>query len=252
MQDTAKPVRNIPPRRYRRARNAGALPNGRDPSPGAVREPEPSTVQVTGVHPQKKRVARRAPETTRQEILDAAAYFLNRRPFRELTVPTLMSHTTVGRSAFYIHFKDIYGVVETLVATLRDQVLDYASVWGATQSSPADGLKTFVVDMVNIWLVNGPMLGAMIDAGAEHPRLERLVVEIQGIYEQAVADILRHDHQAGRIDALDFDELAAILVFGTQAYLKARLGHPGRREPLKVAAALQAFWLRTIYGNGPG
>ncbi|MFI4933570.1 MAG: TetR/AcrR family transcriptional regulator [Caulobacterales bacterium] len=219
------------------------------PADGEAPNPQPAR------DPAAARTTRRAPRRSaleaRQEILDAAAYFLNRHRFRELTIPTLMGYTSVGRSAFYIHFKDIYGVVEALLARLRDQVLRYAEIWSAAEVSPAEGLKTFVSDIVNIWVVDGPMLSAMIDAAAEDSRLEQIAAEITGIYQRAVSEILAREHQAGRIDAMDFDEMAAALVLASQGYLKSRLGHPGRRDPLKVVETLQALWIRSIYGRAP-
>ena len=199
----------------------------------------------------KARVARRCPEVARQEILDAAAQILQRRSFRELTIPTLMSHTKIGRSAFYVYFKDVYEVVEALLAGLRQQILAYFGAWKLAGRAPVGALQGVVADAVNIWVVNGSMLAAMLDAAADDARIEAIAADITEAFRRAVADALAAEHAAGRIDLIDFDETAALLVLATQAYLKARLGRAGQGDPQLATATLQALWIRSIYGLLP-
>ncbi|MFZ5669456.1 MAG: TetR/AcrR family transcriptional regulator [Pseudomonadota bacterium] len=246
MADGARRDSQAAPRRYRRARGPAAPAAER----GAAEGPE--SAEAPARPARARRVQGRSAADTRQEILDAAVFFLNRRPFRELTVPNLMSYTTVGRSAFYFQFKDIYAVVEALLSGLRERVLAYVGSWSAAEVAPAEGLKTFVADMVNIWVMDGPMIGAMLDAAAEDPRLEKIASDITGLFQKVVAEVLVQEHQAGRIDAMDFDEMAVALVLASQSYLKSRLGRPGARDPLRVMTTLQALWIRSIYGRAPG
>ncbi|MFZ5670024.1 MAG: TetR/AcrR family transcriptional regulator [Pseudomonadota bacterium] len=196
-----------------------------------------------------RRVARRSPEEARQEIIDAATWFLQRRPFREMTIGDLMSRTKIGRSAFYAYFKDVYAVVEALMTGIRDQVLTYFEAWRAEDLAPDEALRMVLSDTVNLWAVEGPMIAAMIDASGEDERLAEAFAGITAIYQETVAGILRRDVAAGRIRQIDCDEVAALLVTGTQAYLKVRLGHTGRRDPLKVAATLQDTWTHAIYAR---
>lgn len=196
-----------------------------------------------------RRVARRSPEVARKEIVDAAAWFLQRRPFREMTIGDLMSHTKIGRSAFYVYFKDVYGVVEALMAGFRDQVLTYFETWSADGLPPDEALRLVLADTVNLWAVNGPMIAAMIEASVGDERLAEAFAGITDLYQRTVADILERDMAAGRIRSVDCAELATLLVTGTQAYLKVRLGHTGRRDPLKVATTLQDMWTHAIYAR---
>jgi TetR/AcrR family transcriptional regulator, ethionamide resistance regulator len=198
-------------------------------------------------------VARRAPEVARQEILDAAAYLLHRLPFREISIGDLMEHTKIGRSAFYVYFKDIYAVVDELMAGVRDEVLAYAETW-KTEDMPSDqALRAFLADTVNMWVVQGQMISAIMDASVESPEVEKTFAGVMDIYQGVLKGILVREHEAGQIRSMDFDEIAAVLVIGTNAYLKARMGHGGRRgDPLKVVATLQEVWSRTIYFKTAG
>ena len=202
--------------------------------------------QASSTHRQASRLP--GAEVARQEILDAAAYLLHRQPFREISIGDLMEHTKIGRSAFYVYFKDIYAVVDELVREISDEILTYVEGWSAEATAPDEALRAFVADTVNLWAVRGPMMSAIIDASVASPELERTFAGMMDIYQGALKRLLIREHEAGRIRSMDFDETAAILVIGTTAYLKARLGHGGRRaDPLKVVATLQNLWSHTIY-----
>jgi len=195
-----------------------------------------------------KRVSRRPPQVARQEILDAAAYLLHRQPFREISIGDLMEHTKIGRSAFYVYFKDIYAVVDELVAGVRDEVLSYVDIWSAETTAPADALRTFLTDTVNLWAVRGQMMSAVMDAAVESPEVAESFAGMMTIYQDVLKGILVREHKAGRVRLMDFEEIAAVLVIATTAYLRTRLGHGGRRDSLKAIATLQDLWSHTIYG----
>ena len=199
-----------------------------------------------------RRVARRSPDVARQEILAAAAFLLHTRPFRDITIGDIMERTKIGRSAFYVYFRDVYTVVECLMANVRDEVLEHAKMWSAADQTPDRALREFLTDTANLWTVNGTMLGAMIDAAAENPNLDRVLRDILDIYQRTVTSILIREHEAGRTAAMDFDEISAALVIGTTAYFKSRLGHAGRRDPLRVAATIKDLWGRAIYAGRGG
>jgi len=196
-------------------------------------------------------ISRRRSDETRQELLEAAAGFLERHPFRDLTIPGLMALTTVGRSSFYTHFKDIYSVIEALLVGVRDRVLADLKLWAVETKAPIEGLKSLVIHMVAVWEEHGPMLSALIDAAPKDARLEHLQQEIQHLYQLTIAAILRRDHAAGWIDLMDFDEVALILVVASQAYLKGKLGRLGPHQPETVISTLQMVWTRTIFGRAP-
>jgi len=58
-------------------------------------------------------------ERTRAAILDAALELVWSRPFRDMTVNSLMASTGVSRSAFYQYFKDLHELMKTLLDSLH-------------------------------------------------------------------------------------------------------------------------------------
>jgi AcrR family transcriptional regulator len=68
-------------------------------------------------------------DRTRAVILDAALEFIWSRPFREMTVNSLMSTTDLSRSAFYQYFDDIHKVMETLLNLLAEEIFGSSNHW---------------------------------------------------------------------------------------------------------------------------
>ncbi len=96
---------------------------------------------------------RRRPEEAERAILAAARSFLERNPFREMTVERVMTRTGLSRPAFYAYFRDRY----ELVARVLEGI----------------GGLLFAVD--RRWLVgSGPPRCGRSGIGTDYRRLRRL------------------------------------------------------------------------------
>lgn len=196
-----------------------------------------------------RRVAvRRTPEVTRREILEATASLLGSRPFRELSVGDIMRRTGVGRSAFYAHFTDVYAVVEELLSEIRDEEIAYLEQWDGDTADPADSFQQVITNTVTLWARRGPMISSMLDAASDDGRIAALFDQITDRYCQVMAAGLRRERRRTLSPDLDLDEVAALVIHGTQGYLKDRLGTPGRGDPSTVAATLRGMWTTALYG----
>lgn len=196
----------------------------------------------------RKAAVRRTPEVTRKEILEATAFLLSSRPFRELSVGDIMRHTEVSRSAFYAHFTDMYAVVEELLSEIRDEEIAYLESWNGDTADPWESFERMITSTVTLWARRGPMISSMLDAASNDGRIAAVFDEITSRYCQVAATALRRDQRKTLSPDLDCDEAAALIIQGTQAYLKDRLGAPGRGDPLTVAFTLRAMWSAAIYG----
>ena len=68
-------------------------------------------------------------DRTRAAILNAALEFIWSRPFREMTVNSLMASTDLTRSAFYQYFDDIHKMMETLLQMLAEEIFSSSNRW---------------------------------------------------------------------------------------------------------------------------
>lgn len=169
-------------------------------------------------------------------------------PLAQLAVGTLMERTRLGRSSFYVHFRDTGELAAALLERLEGQLWAAASHWTATDSGPP-ALDAALDGVVDVWHRHGPVLRAIVEASFTDPRLEQLwrggVIDR---FAGAVADAIR---QLPAGTATDPRELATALLLLNERYLMDRLGTQPQADPDLVALTLRTLWHRTLYGTDP-
>ena len=187
---------------------------------------------------------------TRAAILNAALDFLWSHPFREMTIAALMAETDVGRSAFYVHFKDLQEVMETLLEMLQGEIFGVAEPWLEGESDdPTAVLHESLTGLVRVCYERGPFLRAITDAATTDERLEEVWRKfLEGVDKAGVARI-----EADQARGLIADSDARPVVFAlnrlnTYTVLQAFGQHP-RKQPEPVREALVRIWFSTLYGS---
>lgn len=191
--------------------------------------------------------SRRSPVETRSEIIDAARTYLHAHPFRDLSVKRLMAETSVGRSAFYIHFPDLSAVAAELLHSIDD---DLAEATRAGRKGPEflRSLPGTLANVVDIWAQHGPVIRAIAEASAQDGRLEELY---RRKFTQQVVDRVCHAIQAaqdrGEVDPdLDPMETATLLSLMNERYLGDRLGRRPQADLAVVRMTLITAWQRML------
>ena len=188
-------------------------------------------------------------EHTRTEILNAALDFIWTHPFRDMTVISLMASTGVGRSAFYQYFKDLHEVMETLLETVKVEIMAITGPWFTGVGDPVVLLNESLVGLVDICYRRGPILRAIDDAAAIDKRLEKAWAQFFGEFNDAACARIEADQKQGLIP--DFAARpVAIALNHLDAYtlIEAFGRHPrSKQEP--VREALARIWVSTLYGS---
>src|SRR5210317_999454 len=111
---------------------------------------------------------------TRSAILDAGSEFLEIRPFRDLTVGSLMAATEYSRPTFYLYFNDLHGLVETLLDEVKGGIVEGAQAWLSNEGDGVSGLQKSLKSLVDVGYENGTILKAVSDAAPSDARLEHV------------------------------------------------------------------------------
>ena len=187
---------------------------------------------------------------TRTAILNAALDFLWSHPFREMTIAALMAETDVGRSAFYLHFKDLQEVMETLLEMLQGEIFDVAEPWLEGESDdPAAVLHESLTGLVRVCYERGPFLRAITDAATTDERLEKVWMQFLEGFDKAGVARIEADQARGLIADFDAQPVAVALNrLNTYTVLQAFGQHP-RQDTEPVREALTRIWISTLYGT---
>jgi len=188
-------------------------------------------------------------ERTRAEILDAAFEYLWSRPFRDMTVNSLMATTSISRSAFYRYFDDIHELMQALLTRLESEILEGASPWLSENGDPVALLYESLAAEVRICYRHGPLLKAVSDAAGTNARLEDEWNWFIERFDDAVSERIVADQELGLIEAFDPRPVATALNRVDAAMYVRAFGHRPRSRPEPIQEAITRVWVSTLYGQ---
>ena len=188
-------------------------------------------------------------EHTRAEILDAALQFLWSRPFREMTVNSLMATIPISRPAFYKYFDDIYGLMHALMEGLWTEILAGASPWLSDDGDPVALLYESLAAEARICYRYGPFLKAIGDAKGGSERLEDEWNSMFDIFDDAVGDRIVADQELGLIETFEPRPVANALNRTSDAIYVQLFGQRPRRQWQGALDTVSRIWISTLYGQ---
>jgi len=187
-------------------------------------------------------------ERTRAAILDAAFAFIWSRPFREMTVSSLMASAGVSRSAFYQYFDDLHELMETLLGQLQKEILDGAEPWLVDVGDPVALMQGTLAGVVGVCYRRGPFLRAISDAATTDQRLEQAWNDFLGGFDDAACARIEADQKQGLIPHFEARPVAFALNRLDAYTLIQAFGQRPRKQPEPVRKALARVWISTLYG----
>jgi AcrR family transcriptional regulator len=186
---------------------------------------------------------------TRAAILNATMDFVWTRPFRDLTVGSLMASTDVGRSAFYNHFTGLHEVMETLMEMLQGGIVDATEHWYTGVGDPTTLLQKGLAGLVSVGYEQGPLLRSMVEAATTDERFEAIWNRFMESFDNTVTERIEADQAQGLIAVFDARPVAIALNRLNAYTLIQEFGHHPRSEPQPVLEALARIWVSTLYGT---
>ena len=186
-------------------------------------------------------------EQTRREIIAAADALLRERPYRELSVESVMAGTGLTRTAFYRHFDDVPDLVLRVLQDVGAELLQIAQRWvqGATEDFPG-AARTGLAGIVDFFGRHGPLVAAVAEAAVTDERIEAGYAGIIDMFTQLTTQGLDAMVARGQLAALDTAALSRALNLMNERFLLDQLGREPRGDPATVLATLETIWLRAV------
>ena len=185
---------------------------------------------------------------TRAAVLNAALDFVWTRPFRDMTVTSLMASTGVSRSAFYQYFNDLHEVMETLLTMLQEEIFTAVEPWLAEVGDHVALIRKTLAGLVEVCYQRGPFLRSITDAASTDPRLEMAWLQFLVGFDDAATARIEADQKQGLIPDFKVPPVAfAVNRLNAYTLLQAFGRHP-REQPGPVREALTRIWISTLYG----
>jgi AcrR family transcriptional regulator len=188
-------------------------------------------------------------ERTRAAILNAAFDFLWSRPFREMTVNSLMASTGLSRSAFYQYFTDQHDLMKALLGIVQKEISEVIGPWIVGVGDPVALIHQSLDGLVRVTYERGPFMRAIFDAASADKRLEEGWSQFLESFDEGSGSRIEADQKQGLIP--DFDVRPVIFALNRlDAYtIVEAFGQHPRREPGPVRDAFVRIWVSTLYGS---
>ena len=187
-------------------------------------------------------------DITEARILDTAEKLLADRPITAITVDELARGAGISRPSFYFHFESREAVLRALAERIVDEMQDASDRWLERGSaSPADAVRITLVELLGLWRAHGPVLRALVDAGAGDADLRRFWVGVGKSFADATAARIDRERAEGVAPAgPDSHALAAVLVAMNDRVFYDASRH-SRKGDEALIHTLTSVWLRAVY-----
>ena len=185
-------------------------------------------------------------------ILDSAARFLRKRPFRDLTVGEVMAGTTLSRPAFYRYFKDVHDLIVSLLADIEAIMHQTADPWISGEGEPIRTLRESLRGVVETCVNHGPIIRAVAEAAPLDERLEQAWSSFMGRWDDAVEARIIAQQRDGLIPPCDARRIANALNALDATLVIAAFGRHPQGDPQAVLETMHRVWSSTLYGQLPG
>jgi AcrR family transcriptional regulator len=187
-------------------------------------------------------------DRTRAAILDAGLEFIWARPFRDMTVNSLMASKNLSRSTFYLYFDDIHHLMETMLELLADEIFTSVGPWREGVGDPVRLISEALNGLTRACYRRGPFLKAISDAAVTDIRFERSWSQFLSGFDDAGTARIEMDQAQGLIPDFDAGPVAfALNRVNTYTVIEA-FGQRPRKQPEPIREALTRIWVSTLYG----
>lgn len=193
---------------------------------------------------------RRRPEDAEREILTAAETLLAEGGDALITVGDVMSRTGLGRSSFYMYFRDVPDLMRRLLARIEGELFAVSAAF-TPSDDPAEDCARLCAGIVGVHARHGPILRAVSrvlareDNGLDFYRacaVEHFVGAASAWVDLEIA--------RGRIAGPLPSGAVRALVLMSDVYLADTLGRVPAEDPRVVTETLAFLWRRALYGGG--
>ena len=184
----------------------------------------------------------------------AANQLLRTRPYRELTVETVMDRADLSRTIFYRHFDGMSALVVALLTTLGQGMFELSEEFSKNGLAARSGKQTpdaqVILDslrpVVDFFVEHGPLVKGVVDASVEDADLEAAYAGFIRHFSAESGDAIQGLKDAGLVDVTDARATAEALTALNENYLIRTLGRHPQEDPAVVLDTVAMIWSRTL------
>lgn len=191
-------------------------------------------------------MAPRAPDQTRQRILDAAADVFATKGYHEAAVDDIVRASATSKGAVYFHFPSKEELFLALIDAMADRLLRAVDKAIAAADDPIARADAALATVLGTFARHRTLAKILlIDAVGCGPAVDRKLLEVHGKIAAFIAQHLDRAVAAGAIPPLD-TRLAALVWLGALHEVITRWLYTGAPDLAQVQPLVRAMLLRSV------
>lgn len=170
--------------------------------------------------------------------------------FTELSVETLCREAGIGRSTYYVYFRDKGHLLQKITEQLTDEMIEGSRAWWDVASHATEKqLREAMVETLQVYRRHRVVFTALAETAGYDPAADEVLSTLNLAYARRLLQAIERGRESGYVRE-DIDEATALALVWTCERISYRMAR-GDDETLAAAAALIAkiLW-RTLYRNG--
>ncbi|CFX14125.1 Tetracycline transcriptional regulator, TetR-like, C-terminal [Syntrophomonas zehnderi OL-4] len=169
----------------------------------------------------------RRSQITKRILRDCLLEMLQEKPFSKISVRELCYRADINRSTFYIHYKDLYDLFDSLEQETLNQLTQYME-----QRVQRDRQEDAMTDLLTYFRDNSSLYLTLLQTSLTYT--DRIIETVFQVYRQYYQDIGK---ELTEEDAyyIEFN------IAGTVKLIKKWLLNDGQRSPREMAVMLFSF-----------
>lgn len=187
---------------------------------------------------EEKRKLDRRIRKTRAQLRTGLACLMQEKSIKEITVKELVDKVDINRSTFYLHYTDIYQMLECIESELLQEITEAIDT---LPSDPTDGGSyPFITRMFSILAENKDICGALLGPNGDMA----FVAKIESMIADTVFDRLEDSFPK---NAPDITHAYAFCLTGCVGMVKSWLSEENPSSPQHMAEIAQQLVENTAH-----
>ncbi len=158
-------------------------------------------------------------EKRRKEISEAAARVFNQRGFRGTTISAVAEELSIDRASLYYYISSKEELFDELIREVSVENLAMAEKIESSDASPADKLRSLIVDLMGSYARTYPLLYIYIRENLNHVADKRsqwakFMKQVNRDYDRAVISIIEQGYSDGSFKNIGSAKVVAYGIIG--------------------------------------
>jgi TetR/AcrR family transcriptional regulator, ethionamide resistance regulator len=212
-----------------------------------------SALRLRSVTRSKRRTASNPRDEKAARLLEATDRLLAKgSSFTELSIETICREAGIGRSTYYVYFRDKGHLLRKITEQLTDEMLEGSRAWWDVAAHATEAqLREAMIETLHVYRRHQTLFGALAETSSYDEEAKAALDSLNSRYAQQLLQAIEPGRNAGFVRP-DIDEATALALVWTCERISYRLARRDDEQLVQAAEIIAKILWRTLYTGDRG